>query len=115
MQELADSDVDVDEVTDSQKKWACRAKVTLTQKLFGPSDSEYENSCPDQGSLPELVGPSMPNKLVETLEASVHHAITAIVKNPNVREKSREQMESILMVVAKDPREVVVVMKTGGG
>ena len=114
--EPVDSDLEVEEVTVSQKKRVCRSAGALSRELFRSSDDDCEDSCVDQDSLPDRVASPMPDESTLNRELSIRHAITGIVGNPSAREKSRERMNSILVIMKPDPRDmVVVVMKTGGG
>ena len=110
-----DSDLEVEEVTVSQKKRVCRSVGALSQELFRSSDNDCKDSCIDQDSLPNRIASSIPDELTLNRELSIHHAIAGIVGNPSTQEKSREQMNLILVIMKLDPRDMVVVMQTGGG
>ena len=66
-------------------------------------------------SLASASAPSKPGATVKEQEELIRSAIRRMFRNPNSREKSREQMDALMAIMNEDPRDMVVVVKTGGG
>ena len=112
-------DFDQEQVVETPPKRARRGTGVPSRAPSVTSDDDMGDANADLGfdrdSMDDFIAPSTPDPTAEIQRSSIRSAIARIVRDPNAREKSSEQMDAIVAILNRDPRDMAVVMKTGGG
>ncbi|KAI9568143.1 hypothetical protein HD554DRAFT_2038970 [Boletus coccyginus] len=118
--EPTDLDLEPEQGAGTPPKRLRRDASAPSHPLFSdsPSHDEVEDVDDDFDSLDSMadfIAPSTPDLTTENLRQSIRSAIARTVGDPNAREKSAEQMDALLAIMNEDPRDMAVVLRTGGG
>ena len=107
-----ESDLEVEEETKTPPK---RLRRDRSSHVLSRATSVWSKAPWDRDSLDSSIGSSTPDLTTREKEESIQGAIRRLFGNPHAQEKSREQMDALMAIMNQDLRDMVVVLKTGGG
>jgi superfamily II DNA or RNA helicase len=118
--EALDSELEFEEVTETPQKRLRRDAGAPSRALSElTSDDDMEDVDAgldfDRDSMADFIAPSTPDPATESQRDAIRSAIARAVSVSDAREKSAEQMDAIMAILNGEPRDMAVVMKTGGG